>query len=336
MRTLLLAALPILSCLVASSWDAVADAPVATAVKDPATSEVTLSNARVRLRFHHGQPKFGVFPLGYTGYTLELFRSGQWLPAGSVPYFTAYSYRSGWGRDWLHYVVPQAVELKQEDGAATAVFKAEQADLDRVGWRFAFTFALKSGSPAVEIAYSATVSEHRDLLLFMGPRFHAGEGAFGSAKDEALFPGLEYLHGSERSSALSALAPDARLQCTPHPARITIPLMAVAKDGMLTGMWWDPLQRWDGTHTCPSATFASPNWIEDEPNHLMTLFLPSVPEFVPENGTRAHTPLSMPAGGTVTLKAALFAAPGAHVTDAVDLWLQASWRAARSRKSAAR
>jgi hypothetical protein len=55
----------------------------------------------------------------------------------------------------------------------------------------------------------------------------------------------------------------------------------------------------------------------------MTLFLPSVPDFVPENGTRAHTPLSMPAGSTVDLKCALFASPGGHVTDAVDLWLQA-------------
>jgi hypothetical protein len=322
MRASLLAALAGWNCLVASAQQTAVYPSTAWAVKDATTSEVTLSNAQVRLRFHHGQPRFGVFPLGYTGYSLEVFRDNQWRPVGAVPYFTAYSYRSGWGRDWLHYVVPPAVELKQGEGSATAIFKAQQTDLDRVGWNFTFTFSLRAGSPAVEVIYSARVSERRDLILFMGPRFHAGEGAFGSGKGEALFPGLEYLRGEERSSALWALAPDARLQFTPHPARITIPLMAVAADGLVVGMWWDPLQHWDATHTCPSATFASPNWIENETNHLMTLFLPSVPEFVPENGTRAQTPVLIDAGGSITLQATLFATPGAHVTDAVELWLQ--------------
>ncbi len=46
---------------------------------DPQTSDVTLANAQIRLRFTYGKPQFKLFPVGYTGYVLEVRDGGVLL-----------------------------------------------------------------------------------------------------------------------------------------------------------------------------------------------------------------------------------------------------------------
>ncbi len=292
------------------------------ATKDPNTSEVVLGNDIVRVRFPWKSARFEKFPNGYTGYTLEMYKDGQWAPMAVAPYFSSFSYRSGWGRDWLHYVIPRTVEVSQDAGYARVVFKETMADLDRVPWRFEFTFEVRPGAPYIETTYTATVDGKCEVLLFDGPRLHVGEGAFGGAREEALFPGIEYLQHEERSSDMDAMGPGARLHMTPLPSQITIPLMAIYNEGCVAGLMWDPMKPWHGDKTCPSALFASPNWLENESNHLLGLFLPSAPDYVPENGVRAHIPLVLEAGETMRMEASLFAAPASSVMDAVELWLK--------------
>jgi hypothetical protein len=82
---------------------------------------------------------------------------------------------------------------------------------------------------------------------------------------------------------------------------------------------WNPLQKWDGEHALPSARFASPNFDEGMRNHRMGLFLPSVPDFVPENSDRAAHPFDLEAGKTLTLSASLFAGSGPIMT-AMQEW----------------
>lgn len=296
-----------------------------SATLDNSTSEVVLSNNCVRVRFHAGKPKFGVFPKGYTGYTLELNSGGEWSPMAAAPYFSAYVYRSDeWGRDWLAYVIPEEVRLSNEGTSAKVIFSAHHTDLDRVGWHFSFTFALRPAEPTVEVNYTATVDERRDFLLFWGPRLHAGQGTFGGTKDEAVFPGLEWLGPNDRSSAMWALATDAQVNMVPDPAKVSIPLMTVLKDGKMVGLSWDPTQKWNGIDATPSALFASPNWIEGKDDHLIGLFLPGGSKFVSENGLRAHTPAVIEAGDHVSLGCRLFASPASHAVDAVDLYLKTS------------
>lgn len=295
-----------------------------TVTRNEVSSEITLSNDLIRLRFHPGKPKFGVFPKGYVGYSLELRSGGQWVSMAVAPYFCGFVYRAVYsGRDFLAYVIPQEVKLQKEQDAVTVVFSAQQNDTERVGWHFTFTFTIRKREPTVRVTYTASADQRRDLLLFWGPRLYAGEGTFGAAKDEALFPGLEYLNSNERSSNLWAFAPDAKLNFVPHPAKITIPLMTVVHHGRMVGLMWDPMQKWNGADICPSALFASPNWIENKQNHLLGLFLPSVPQFVSENGLRAHTPAIINSGQEISLQCQLFASEAAHAADAVDLYLEA-------------
>jgi hypothetical protein len=81
--------------------------------------------------------------------------------------------------------------------------------------------------------------------------------------------------------------PNRYLRFVPHPNKITIPLMAVAHGGAALAVFWDCWQRWDGQHDRPAAAFASPNCLDGQTNHLLCLFLPSVPDGVPPNGREA-------------------------------------------------
>ena len=55
--------------------------------------------------------------------------------------------------------------------------------------------------------------------------------------------------------------------------------MAFSRDNAALALYWDCMQKWDGANDRPAAVFASPNFIERQDNHLMGLFLPSVPNW---------------------------------------------------------
>jgi hypothetical protein len=84
-------------------------------------------------------------------------------------------------------------------------------------------------------------------------------------------------------------------------------------------LFWNPLQRWDGERTLPSLRFESPNAEGD--GHRLALFLPSCPDFVPENADRATHPYPMRAGQTLRLQATVAIEFG-HILTAVRRWLK--------------
>ena len=94
--------------------------------------------------------------------------------------------------------------------------------------------------------------------------------------------------------------------------------MGLEQNNGLIGLMWDPLQKWGGDYTRPAARFASPNYIEEQENHLMGLFLPSVPDFVPENDDAASSPYPLTANSQVTLEAHIVAQAPGEVLDMLD------------------
>ena len=85
--------------------------------------------------------------------------------------------------------------------------------------------------------------------------------------------------------------------------------MCIVQGGRMVGLMWDPMQKWYGSETCPSAVFASPNWIESKSDHLLGLYVPSIPQIAAENSLRAHTPAIIEAGQAVTISCRIFAGP---------------------------
>ena len=79
-------------------------------------------------------------------------------------------------------------------------------DDDDVTWSFAYTFELEADKSNIKTKYQASANNNRQLLCFQGPDLYAGEGSFGSSKDLAIFPGLEYLEAGEQSSSTRDMA----------------------------------------------------------------------------------------------------------------------------------
>ncbi len=178
-------------------------------------------------------------------------------------------------------------------------------------------FSLVKAAPALAVALSATADRPVRIAAFRGPAVHAGDRSAGQSKGIAVFPGLEYLDGPERSSSTRDLAPPLNLRVAPHKFKVCVPMMFVEtrSGGPVAAVIWDARQRWNGRDVAPAAAFSSPNSVQHQDNHLMQIFLPSVPDFVPENAfLAADTPYALAPGETITLR--LFVVAGIPAPDA--------------------
>jgi hypothetical protein len=255
---------------------------------------------------------------------------------------------------------PSALRENGRDVPNAVLFVARQADADGVEWEARLSVRLEPGAPVARLHYEWKAAKERRVRALWGPNLYVAEGSVGDAKTWGLFPGLEYLFGGEPSSNPRDFTPKLADRRTPHPHKITVPLMAVTfgpdsqrapekpsrffapdslkdlpplpgtdlksqisslKSDVTVALLWDPLQKWDGTSAFPSARFAAPNFDEGMNNHRLGLFLPSVPEFVPENAEHARQPYKLPAGQSLSLEATLFVAPG-PATVALRQWIK--------------
>ncbi len=184
---------------------------------------------------------------------------------------------------------------------------------------------------------SCTAPPRPVLLALEGPMICAGEGALGSEREEALYPGLEWLVGGEHSSSTLDIGPEHphRIRCVAHPHMVTVPLMAVRRGRTCVGLLWHTRSRWNDGRARPdldpdrsdidrsSAIFASPNRFEGHASHAMGLFVPTVPEYVAPNQRVAEK--TWPAAGAeakiVRLISAIYVNPESDtVMDAMRAW----------------
>ncbi|MBM4048853.1 MAG: hypothetical protein FJ279_27445, partial [Planctomycetes bacterium] len=175
---------------------------------------------------------------------------------------------------------------------------------------------LPANSEAMDVVLKAQARQQVALGALRGPAVCVGDrtrtlksGDFsygtGAKKGQAFFPGLEYLEGDEPSSSTRDLAPPLHLRLVPHKFKVTVPMMMVETQpgGPAMAVVWDPRQKWDGEHSAPAACFASPNFVAQQDNHLMQLFVPSVPDYVAENErTASLKPYVLEPGKDLTLR----------------------------------
>ena len=184
----------------------------------------------------------------------------------------------------------------------------------KINWTFG---SPTKDRPEFAITCALTTDAPIDILRFEGPRLLAGDRSFGASKAHAIFPGLEYLDKDEPSGAIDHIGPKFAERRIPHPYKITVPLMAVEDHDAVIGLSWDPMAEWASGHKLPCAEFESPNRSQGAKSHLMTVFVPSIPDFVNENADFAKTPFTLKPGEKITLSTALFARPGRKITDAI-------------------
>jgi len=294
------------------------------AARIDANGSVILENQNLRMVFVKS-------PKGYSAAMVYVYDRKKWKQVAVSQPIGHVAYRTAGGKNVESNILPTSCEILDAGGPLAQVrFAAEKIDEDGVWWNFVYTFQLESGKDTVRTHYQSWADKDRQLLYFQGPDLYAGEGSFGARKSKALFPGLEYLESHEKSSSDRDMnqfstrdkSPMAN-RYAPHPYKVTIPLMAVEADNCLVGVMWDILQKWDGEHFAPSARFASPNFKDNQDNHLMGLFLPSIPEFVPVNGDRASKAYPLKANQKITLDAYIVADASAQLLDILDHYLAA-------------
>jgi hypothetical protein len=183
-----------------------------------------------------------------------------------------------------------------------------------VRWTFAMPDTDTEGSFECELR----VDKPLKVLRFEGPRLLVGEDSFGASKDAALFPGIEYLEKDEHSGAAWFTGTITGRRNVPHPYKITVPLMVVEGGGGVVGLTWDPLDEWAKGRKLVSAQFESPNKSAGARNHLMTLFAPSVPEYVVENTEFAARPYLLQPGQSIKIAGTFFTRGGQTVADAAQ------------------
>lgn len=185
-------------------------------------------------------------------------------------------------------------------------------------WHVNAQFALNENTSILDIDYQLRSEAGGRLLAFDGPLFHVLH------REEAIFPGLEWLVDDEYSSSTLDIAlghPD-QIRYVVHPNMVTVPAIGIHSQGTTIGLMWDIHQQWDGQHDRPSVVFASPDRFGNYQSHLMGLFLPTLPGWVSRNEREALVPYSMSPDQTLRLRCQLVAE--ADVPDAlstVDRWL---------------
>ncbi len=185
-------------------------------------------------------------------------------------------------------------------------------------WNADVTFLLNRKLGVISIDASLHAKRDLDLLAFRCPDLRIGEGSFGSSKSDAIFPGLEFLSSKQISSSPEFVDPPMSERWTPHPLRITSPMISLATHGMVLTMLWNPNAKWDGVHKGESVQFATPNRAMRQNNSRMALFVPTIPQWVMENGSEANTPYLLKRGREIRLHAVVFLRSAGSALDGIQ------------------
>ena len=244
------------------------------------SNDLVLANSSVRLVFPSNDFGYGVF-------AVDANQSNVWTRMAVANCFSRLAVKPG-TQVLRRLVQAQNYQpLTPGPGSAGVEFTNTIDDGSGTLWSCSFSFVV-TNDDRIDIRYKAVPDQAGWLTLFQGPTVYVGEGSFGSSKDDALFCGLEWLVGDESSSSnLDMHEPTYYIRFVPHPNKVTIPLMAVSKNATALALFWNCQQMWDATNTQPAAVFASPNFLDGQQNHLMGLFLPSVPQWTGENQREA-------------------------------------------------
>ncbi len=236
-------------------------------------------------------------------------------------------YRARDGTTGTEKVSAASYEIDRRGADCILRLESEFHDADEVRWSLSIEFYMPDRGPRVTITGRLAASGLCDLLAFRCPFLRVSADAAGPQRTAAIFPGLDWVVGRERSSSSDVAPPPFDRRHVPHPYKITVPVMALARGALVTGLTWDPLQMWDGERRessaprYPAAVFASPDFTQKADSHLMGLFLPSVPKFVDEGSLCAERPYQMTPGREIKLECNLFTLDSSNVLEAIGEYI---------------
>jgi len=235
-------------------------------------------------------------------------------------------------------VEAQKYELEKGEFGQRLTFPVTLTNLSEMAGASAFKRWFKSpftGS-AMEGTVTATLDPEASVLRVVyefkplailavsylrGPWLRVGADSFGAAKDDGIFPGVEWLVGNEWSSGTDWFQHPWALRIAPHPFKVAAGLMALSYDGTGIGLAWDPLAQFAPSRPYPQPVYASPNFIDRRNDHIMGLMIPSVAWGAEENVLEADPPLELRTNSMVRFEAEVFLVEGDSLDVIVD-WVK--------------
>jgi len=184
------------------------------------------------------------------------------------------------------------------------------------------TLTLAPDVPILKIVYEFKPLAILAVRYLRGPWLKVGANSFGAAKDDGIFPGVEWLIGNEWSSGTDWFQHPWALRVAPHPFKVGAPVMALSYGGTGIGLAWDPLACVISYQRYPQPVYASPNFIDRKNNHIMGLMLPSVAwGTLRENILEADPPLELQTNSLIRLEAEVFLVEGNSLNVLVE-WVK--------------
>ncbi|MGD8238372.1 MAG: hypothetical protein PVH68_07470 [Armatimonadota bacterium] len=180
-----------------------------------------------------------------------------------------------------------------------------------------------TGDGTIRLTHRLRAKQDVAVYRFDGPMLHLGEACFGTETKRAIFPGLEYLGPGESSSNTEDINPPGNTRFSPEPTDVTVPIMIHQGPGPAIGLSWDNRADWAAGEAFPTPVFSSPNAVEGQQNHLLGIFAPSAPAYVPPNATIALRPFELQAGMTIELSAEIWT--GESPEDVLAQYLAKRW-----------
>jgi hypothetical protein len=187
------------------------------------------------------------------------------------------------------------------------------------------TITLDDRQPLLRLSFHLVSKANQYARYVRGPWLKVGQDSFGVAKDDAIFPGVEWLVGDEWSSGTDWFKDPWALRVVPHPNKVAIPLMALSHAGTGIGLAWNantPVSQWFNYrqhHAQP--VFASPNFIDRRNNHVLGLMIPEVVSEEQENKVYADPPIELHMDQRIDFEAEVFLAQGDSLDVVVD-WVK--------------
>jgi hypothetical protein len=232
---------------------------------------------------------------------------GKWIPAGtSMP-----NDRIILGNDTA--LDPAAGTVAWNNDTYTQILTVK--DSDGVAWTVSARYDATAVPGCIRITQRVEVAAPRRVTRIPVAGLCAGNGSFGEKKNQALFPGLEYL-ADEPSSSKKDIRDSRSVRRVPDPMKITIPLMVVQAKGIYAGLAWGP-------ECTMAAYFDSPARTLRGAGHAMALSLPPVGADLAENELVAHGAIPLEPGTPVTSEALIIGGAGEDVTAALQHYCSA-------------
>lgn len=243
--------------------------------------------------------------------------AGRWMASGKL---------AGW-------LLPLAQVTVLNDGTALTrvpVMSIAESSPDRVrltghlgdlaGWEVDMMLSLRQAGEHEVIDVIGRLRGPRggQVLDFSVPVLRMDRDPAGEIIDRyAIFGGLEFLEPGWSSSSHRAVGEKYADRRSPHPFKVTLPITAIEARGLTSAMLWQPGARAGETGPCP--TFASPNHVDGQPNHLMRLSVP----MREENEFQARCPHILANNELLEVRAVLVAEPQVPVAMTARWWYDA-------------